>query len=137
LDSTDRATELLGMGPGTTIVFAETENPNASFTYRVNAAPVDNLTYVTYVVELTATGPSGSPGIGATTTMTAAVPVAQTTEYVEIVGSVPTPTWATVTGILEYDGLAQASALNSYGVDLEFDEAVINTAWDIVAYSGE
>jgi hypothetical protein len=136
LDSTDRETELLGMGPGTTVVFAETEDSNSSLTYRINAAPVDNLTYVTYAVELTATGPSGAPGIGGTTTMTAAVPVAQTTEYAEIAASVPTPTWATVAGILEFNGVDQGGAANSYGVDLEFDVAVINPEWDFVSFAG-
>jgi hypothetical protein len=68
--------------------------------------------------------------------MTAVVPVTQTTEYAEIAASVPTPTWATVTGILEFDGVDQGGAANSYGVDLEFDEAIINTAWDIVSFAG-
>jgi hypothetical protein len=136
LDSTDRESELLGMGPGTTIVFAETEDSNSSFSYRVNAAPIDNITYVTYAVELTATGPSGAPGIGTTTSMTAAVPVAQTTEYAEIAGSVPTPTWATVTGILEFNGVDQGGAAYSYGVDLEFDAAEINSEWDVVSFAG-
>jgi hypothetical protein len=135
LDATDRSTELLGMGPDTNVVFADTEDPNISVTYRINSAPTDAGTYVTYAVELTATGPSGAPGTGTTTTLTASVPVAQTTEYAELAASVPTPTWATVEGVLEFDGVDQGGSANSYGVDLEFDEAVINPEWDIVSFA--
>lgn len=133
LDSTDRTSELLGMIPNTDIVFSETADPNYSITYRVTGTPVDQGTYVQMEVVLTDTGPQGQPRSGSTTTMNATVPVAQATDYVELPGLAPTPTWATVTGYLAFDGVDQGGAANGYGVDLYFDEAVISDAWDFMA----
>jgi hypothetical protein len=135
LDGTDRTSELLGMGPNTNVQFAQTDDPNYSITYRVDSGPVNVDPYFEYLVTLLSVGPSGAPAAGATTTMTADVPISQLTKYAEVPG-VPTPSWATVVGFLEYDGVDQGGAANSYGVDLEFDIAVINTAWDLVSYSG-
>ena len=133
LDATDRTSELAGMGPDTSVIFASTADPNKSYTYRINSAPTDLGTYFQYAVELLSAGPAGGPDVGLPTTMTANVPVAQVTEYAEIAASVPTPTWATVEGYLQFGGVDQGGAANSYGVDLEFDVAVINTAWDFVS----
>jgi hypothetical protein len=135
LDGTDRSSELLGMGPNTSVQFSQTEDPNYSITFRVDSGPNDIDPYFEYLVTLLSVGPSGAPTAGAVTTMTADVPIAQLTKYAEVPG-VPTPSWATVVGFLEYDGVDQGGAANSYGVDLEFDEAVINTAWDIVSFAG-
>jgi hypothetical protein len=68
--------------------------------------------------------------------MVAAVPIPQSTEYAEIVGSVPIPAWATVTGILEFNGVDQSGGGNTYGVDFEFDRALINPSWDIMSFTG-
>ena len=73
---------------------------------------------------------------GVTTTMTATIPIAQTTKYDEIVGQVPTPAWATVEGFLQYDGVDQGGSGNTYGVDVEFEPAIVNEEWDIMSYSG-
>jgi hypothetical protein len=135
LDSTDRTSELAGMGPNTSVQFSETVDPNFSITFRVNADPVDLGTYFEYLVTLLSIGPSGVPVAGNTTTMTADVPVAQLTKYVELAASLPTPVWATVTSFLEFDGVDQGGTGNSYGVDLEFDEAVINPEWDIMSFA--
>jgi hypothetical protein len=137
LDGTDRSSELLGMGPNTTVQFAQTDDPNYSITFRVDSGPVNVDPYFEYTTTLLSVGPSGAPAAGSTTTMTADVPISQLTKYVEVAGSVPSPSWAIVTGFLEFDGVNEAgSNANSYGVDLEFDEAVVNTAWDFVSYSG-
>jgi hypothetical protein len=135
LDSTDRATELSGMGPNTNVQFALTEDPNFNITFRIDSDPFDGGTYFEYTATLLSIGPSGIPVAGQTTTMTADVPIAQLTKYVEVVGSVPTPTWATVEGFLAYDGVDQGGSGNSYGVDLEFDGATINPEWDIMSFA--
>lgn len=135
LDGTDRTSELAGMGPATTINFADTDNPNRSSTYTVTGAPTNNTTYFSYPVRLESTGPSGTPGVGETTTMSASVPTPQTTEYSEIVGGVTSTPWATVEGFLQFDGVDQVGDANAYGVDLEFDEAVINPEWDIITFA--
>ena len=132
LDLTDRSSELAGMIPGTNIQYASTDDPNRSITFLVNGAVVDGGTYFQYPVTLVNTGPSGQPAVGVTTTMSAAVPVAQSTKYVEAV-TTPTPAWATVTPVLEYDGVDQSPGDVAFGVDINFDIAVVNTAWDIVA----
>ena len=132
LDSTDRSTELAGMIPGTNIQFSATADPNTSITFLVSGAVVDGGTYFEYPVTLVSTGPSGQPTEGETTTMLASVPVAQATKYVEA-ATTPTPAWATVTPVLEYDGVDQSPGDVAFGVDIEFDIAVVNTAWDIMA----
>jgi hypothetical protein len=136
LDGTDRTSELSGMGPNTNVQFVQTDDPNYSITYRVDSGPTDFVTYFEYRTTLQSVGPSGAPATGAVTTMTADVPIAQLTKYVEVVGSVPTPSWATVLGFLAYDGVDQVIGSASYGVDLEFDAAEINTEWDLVSFSG-
>ena len=136
LEGTDRTTELLGMSVATTVQFSETVEPSYAANYTVTGAPVDQGTYFEYPVRLETTGPLGMPRTGEVTTMTALVPVAQATKYAELVGGVPTPAWATVTGILAFDGVDQGGGANAYGVDLEFDEAVINPEWGIVAFPG-
>jgi hypothetical protein len=135
LDGTDRTSELLGMGPNTNVQFSQTDDPNYSITFRVDSGPVAVANYFEYLTTLLSVGPSGAPAAGSTTTMTADVPIAQLTKYVEAPGA-PAPSWALVLGFLAYDGVDQVIGPASFGVDLEFDEAVINTAWDLVSYSG-
>lgn len=132
LDSTDRTTELSGFTPGTTVQFVETTDPNFSISFTVVGAITDNGVDFGYAVSMTNTGPGGIPRVGNTTTMTAAVPVAQSTKYVEAVGA-PTASWATITPILEYDGVDQSPGDVAYGVDINFDIAVVNPEWDIMA----
>jgi hypothetical protein len=136
LDGTDRATELQGITTASTIRFLQTVDPNKSLTFTVTGQQLDEVDHYSYVVVLTTSGPSGAPATGETTTMTATVPTPQTTKYSEVAGSVPTPTWATVEGFLQFNSEDQGGEANSYGVDLEFDEAVINTAWDIMSFAG-
>ena len=136
LDSTDRTSELLGMIPGTTILFAETGAPELSFTYRVIGEVAGFTGYVEVPVELATIGGGGSPTAGKTTSMTATVPIALPTEYAELAGGVPTPAWATVVGVLEFDGVDQGGGANGYGVDLNFEPAVINPLWDVMSISG-
>ena len=132
LDSTDRTSELAGFIPGTDIQFSQTNDTNRSMSFTTMGAVVDGGTYFEYGATLISTGPSGIPEMGETTTMTASVPVAQSTKYVQVPGT-PTPSWATVEPVLEYDGIDQSPGDVAFGVDLEFDIAVINTAWDVMA----
>ena len=133
LDGTDRSSELAGFIPDTTLQFADTNNPSANFIYRVNGPLVDQGTYYEYPVVLQSTGEVGPP-LG-TTTLTATIPIAQPTLYVEQVG-VATPAWATVQGYLAYDGVEQpAGQANAYGVDIEFEGGTFPTEWDILSHT--
>lgn len=133
LDGTDRTSELAGMQTGTSIQFVDTDNPDAFFEYRVTADPTDEGTYFSYPVTLINEG-LGGPSTG-TTTMTALVPVNQPTEYAEEAG-VPTPAWATVQGYLAYNGTEQpAGQTNSYGVDLQCEQATFSSDWDVLSFN--
>lgn len=133
LDTVNRSSELLGMIPGTSVLFSETADSTYSARFQVNGAAVDNGTAVTYDVVLASAGPNGMPRDGSTTTMTATVPVAQTTNFVRIPGGVPTPTWATVTGYLAYDGVDQPAPTDAFGVDIQFQPAIVSEDWDVIA----
>ena len=132
LDSTDRVTELEGFIPGTDIQLSQTQDPNRSMSFRVVRSLTDFGTYFQYPVSLISTGPGGTPETGEATTMTAIVPVAQDTKYVQAPGT-PTPTWATVTPHLEYDGVGQFPGDVAFGVDINFQLARFSPSWDILA----
>lgn len=137
-DATDRGTELLGMIAGTEIQLAVTAAPDNSLTYKVQAAPVDGGTYVEYSVLLV--NQVGTVGVGAITTMTADIPVAQATKYVEDVefwgtdGNVGN--FANMEGYLTLNGVEQTVPGNAYGVRMTFQEAIVSSDWELVAFSG-
>lgn len=135
LDGTDRSSELAGMIPGTNIQFAETVEASRSYTYFTTGAATDEGTFFSYPVNLSSTGAGGAPREGVTT-MIADVPVAQSTQYVELPGGAPAVTWGTVTGFLQYDGVDQGGDANGYGVDIYFDEATISPDWEFMAFTG-
>ena len=136
LDGTDRTSELMGIGINSTLVFADTDNPNAFDQYRVTSEPpIDQGTYIEYAVVLQEQGEGGVP-IGVTT-MTATVPIAQATEYSEEVGVVPTYTGPPVTaiGFLQFDGVDQVGDANKYGIDVEFESVDASPDWDVLSYN--
>lgn len=134
LDGTDRTSELDGIITNSTIQFVNTDNPGQSDTYRVRNAPVDSGTYYAYDVTLENQTGGGNP-IG-TTTMTADVPIPQPTQYAEVAGSVPSFTQnITVEGFLEFNGVDQGGAANSYGIDIEVESVVASPDWAILSYN--
>ena len=136
LDSTDRTTELMGIGAGSTITFAETLDSNRSMQWYINGDPIDQGTHISWAnVSFNGPGTGGEPIIGNACTMTALVPVPASTRYEEIVGGAPTPTWATVQGLKRLGGTDQPATSNAYGVRLLFQPAYVSPDWDIVSRS--
>ena len=139
LDTTDRSTELLGMTAGTSVVFVDTLDSLKSMTWTVNGDPTDYTTHVGWPsVTYDGPGPSGPPDVGATCTMTAKVPVPSPTKYEELADHWPAnaPAWATVKGILAFDGVAQSADADAFGVRIEFQPAYSSPDWDLIALSG-
>ena len=137
LDGTDRGTELEGVIPDTTISVVQTDDVGLNSSYRVRSV-TDNGTYMTYVVVLQDES-GGGPLAGAVCTLDIDVPIPLPTEYDEelLVWGAGDPSWATVEGFLEFDGVDQGVPVsNAYGIDIEFEPASISVDWDIVAYSG-
>jgi hypothetical protein len=134
LDGDDRAAELSGIGVNSTLVFADTNNPNAFDQYRVTSEPpVDQGSYFEYSVVLQEQGEGGVP-LGVTT-MTATIPIAQPTEYAEQAAVVPVYTQnVDVVGFLEFGGVDQAGDANTYGVDIELEGITGSENWDVFAY---
>ena len=137
LDTVNRSAELLGIISGSTIQFVETAAPTNSRTYLVLATPVDQGSYIEYSVSL-----QSSAGIipnGNTSTMTADIPVSQSTEFGFETDKWlnDSPTWATITSFLEYDGVPQAPSINTgYGIDVQFQELTQSPDWDLISISG-
>lgn len=136
LDSTDRTTELLSMIVGTNIQMVQTDNNLAYYTYQVTTPPVDLGTYIEYGVVLTDAG--ADIGVLSPTTMTATVPVAQSTDYVQLNSHwnpQPFPGIA-VTGFLQHDGVDQpGNDDNAFGIDILLTEASVSPDWDLLAKS--
>jgi hypothetical protein len=137
LNSTDRQSELEGIIVGSTIVMAETAIPSNFTEFQVLANPSTGTTSVSYLVAITDSGAS-DPTIGQTTTMTADVPIAQSTDFVGIVnGWVGTePPYADVTSFLSYDGIDQGvDPDNQYGISINVQRLIISPDWDIMSLS--
>ena len=139
LDSTDRTTELLSMVVGTNIQMVQTNNNLAYYTYQVTTAPVEvggDTGYIEYGVVLTDAG--ADIEVLSPTTMTATVPVAQNTDYVQLNSHwnpQPFPN-VTVTGFLQYDGVTQpGNEDNAFGIDILLTEASVSSDWDLLAKS--
>lgn len=137
LNSTDRQSELEGIIVGSTITIAETAFPANYTEFQVVANPVTGLTSVIYPVAITDSGAS-EPTIGETCTVTADVPIAQSTDFVGIVnGWVGNePPYADVTSFLSYDGVDQGvDPDNQYGVSINVQRLIISPDWDVAAIS--
>lgn len=132
LDSTDRSTELESVLPESTISVVETANIGNNATYRV-ASVIDQGTYMEYVVVLQSQAGAINPL--SVTNIEIDVPIPLATEYDEETGvwGAGDPAWATVEGFLFFDGVNQAVDVgNAYGVDLEFEPAIVSPDWDII-----
>ncbi len=136
LDATDRATELLSIIAGSDIQFVSTLDSNRSVTYHTETV-VDDGSAIIYNVIVSSIGISGQPLVGSVTTMTATIPVAQATKYVDIVDHwvANQPSFATIEGKLSLGGTSQTVPNNAYGVRLSFQEAYISPDWDLIAKS--
>ena len=131
LDGTNRNSELVGVIPDTTLTIFDTGTPSKVFIYRVlSVTPVIN--HVEYAVVIQSIGEDG-PAVG-TSTVTFDIPVALPTRYSEEPSGAGTPSWGTVTGFLEFDGVDQGvPATNGYGVDIEFEPATVSQDWAIMS----
>ena len=135
-DSSDRETELEGIIAGSDIQFVSTDDPNQSVSYHVNAT-TEFVTYVEYAVTRASTGIAGEPDVNDICTMTATVPVPQSTKYVELPNYWPTnqPSFATVNGLQKLSGVDQTVPDTAFGIRVHFQEATISEDWDYMAYS--
>jgi hypothetical protein len=136
LDTADRSTELLGIILNSSIRFVDTLNPGNFLEYRVTAPPIDQITYVEYIVTVIDAG--GIIAVLDATTMTATIPTADSTRYRKLTNQwvAGEPTWATVEGVLQYDGVTQpGNTDNAFGVDINFQPALVSADWDLVALS--
>lgn len=140
LNDAARDTELLNVIPNTTISCVQGDTPSNYWKYNVNAAPVDGGTYVSYSVNLTDTGGSGV-GVGEVSNIDMQIPIAQSTDFFYSVDYwvANQPSFAVVTGLLEYDGVVPTVAWDignaAYGIDIEFQPANVSEEWDIVSGS--
>ena len=131
----NRSTDLATFIVDTTIRFEGTDVENF-IVYRVTGALTDDGTHFSYPVTVIISG--GDIPDSQTTAMTATVPIPDPTEYRRLTNQWVSgePSWATVEGILEYDGAPQAgNADNAFGVDIEFQPATTSADWDVVAIS--
>lgn len=131
----DRSTDLASFIVDTTIRFVGTDVENFVL-YRVTAPLTDNGTYFSYPVTVVAAG--GDIPISQTSAMTATIPEPDPTQYRRLTNQwvAGEPTWATVSGVLEYDGAPQPGNVdNAFGVDIEFQPATSSPDWDLVAVS--
>ena len=130
LGSVDQSADLATIIPQSVLNFEV--DPLNFLTYLVDSAAIDNGTYFQYDVSLIDQG--GAININDTVTVTGTVPIPDPTEYVEIAGhwTGNQPDFATVTGILEFDGVNQSLPDSAFGVDIKFQEANVSDDWDIV-----
>jgi hypothetical protein len=135
LNSTDRQTELEGIIIGSTITISETAIPSNFTEFHVLANPVTDITSVSYLVAITDSG-AADPTIGEPSTVTALVPIAQSTDFVGIInGWVGTePIYANVTSFLSYDGIDQGvDPDNQYGISINVQRLTISPDWDVLS----
>lgn len=130
---TDRTADLSAVIPQT-VIRCEV-NPLNFMTFLVNAAAIDNGTYFEYIVNLI--DQAGEINVLDPVTITATIPVPDPTQYVEIAGHWPAnqPSFATLTGVLEFDGVDQSLPNSAFGVDFKFQRANISPDWDPVTLS--
>ena len=137
LDSTNRTSELAGIISGSQIQFAQTNDADKYFVFRVRENPVLVDSHYEYAVTLIDEGAGGVDDDGVST-MTANVPVAQETDFVRMDGYWPTnnPIWGTVEGFLQLDGVDQPGQEgNGFGVDVSFQRAIVPVDWDLAAHT--
>lgn len=136
LDMVDRSTELLGITADSTLQFVQTDTPDRFYVYRTLANPVDMGTYYDYSVILVDESLGGVEA-GNASTLTATIPVAQSTQYVELAGYWPAnqPTFAAVSGFLQIGGVDQVATDDAFGVDIRFQRASISPDWDYASLS--
>ena len=136
-NAVDRSSELVLLTPQSRLKFAQASDATKFVTYRTSSVMEDKGTY--YEVEATkiVEGTSGIPDVSENTTTTIVVPTASSTSYVEKSGHWNVqPSFASVAGFLEFDGVAQSgSNTNAYGIDMQFQEASVSADWDLLSLS--
>jgi len=133
----DRSTDLAAIIPESVINFIQASDSTKSERYRVDSAPTDMGTYYEYSVSRINVGSGGEIDETENTSGAFAIPVAAATKYVEKSGYWSAqPSFATVVGFLQLDGVDQPNSnTNAYGIDIEFQEAVVSADWDLLSLS--
>ena len=135
LDSVDRTSELQGVTQDSTILVNQTNDNNRYDEYLVTGPGVDNTTYITFPVVLLDRG--GTITQGENCSLQFDIPIPQSTDYSEtatywsVAGQ---PSFATVKGLLSYDGVVQPGKDDSaFGIDIKVQPAYVSPDWDLVS----
>ena len=137
LNSTNRASELLSVTPGSIIDTVQTSDANNNASYSVDSILVDGVDYVEYGVTLL--NQNGTIGTGQTTTINIDIPVPNGVDYVNITNFFPTnnPSFASVSGYLAFDGVEQLSGNSMFCVDITGTLLEPSADWDIISFAAE
>ena len=136
LDSTDRATELAGIGNGGVINISETGDNSRYVEADVLAIDTSNPDWTIYTVATL----DSNKGVrdGQTTTSVLHSPIVVPTHYYLGAGTRPgnDPSWATITSELWFGTVDQGVADASFGIDMTFQQGEQSTHWDVLSTPG-
>ncbi len=137
LTSTDRTADLDSIITDSVLRFEDKVTPAIFEEYLVVGEHIDFGTFFEYPVIQTDSG--GTMVVGNTSTLTATIPIPDTTKFVEEVDFWLTnqPSYAIVSGYLQFNDTVQSVPDNGYGVDIEFQRAEMSPDWDIQSFSEE
>ena len=134
-DNDTNIIDLSGVIPGSTFQFVDTGDPDVSITYLAVSGETFDGTVYTWDVTVDSTGNNGEPSASTTCLTTITVPVAASTKYKIDVDwwTLNEPTWATVQGFLQYNGVDQPGNDDAgFGVDIAFEPLQKSDDWDVV-----
>lgn len=132
----DRAADLLTILTGSDIEF--TDSLGRFVTYRALTNALDSGTDITWTIILIDAFGIIDQG-GEFTSLSATIPTPDPVTFVEIDPhwDVNEPPWATVEGVLLFDGVDQGNPDGAYGVDVSFTPAETSEDWNFFANTVE
>ena len=135
--NTDRSSDLNQVGVNTVVRFEQQSDVSRYQEFLIiSEATIIGDDYTFTVIEQQIG--NGGPGSGQNCNTTYTIPDVSGTKYLELPDHwlTNTPSYATVEGFLEYDGVAQPGVVdNGYSVDIEFQRADVPTDWDFYAFT--
>jgi len=134
----NRSAELLGSIPDTDWTMVQVSDSSRSQEFLQLSVPVDQGAYVEFDVIEIAQGSGGRVQDNQPTTVTGLIPVAQPTKYVENLAywnqPANVPIYITsVVSALEFDGVDQAVTTSVFGLDFNFQPALVSVEWDVLS----
>lgn len=139
-DSVNRGVELLTSIPDTVWKIVEDNDPTRSQDFFQTTGPVDAGLYVEFNCIEVDQGINGRVNNDVLANFTIIIPIPLSTKYVEEVNYWDNPAnipefLTSVTSIKEFNGVPQAIGNNVYGIDFNFQQALVSPDWDLVAIS--